>query len=424
MLHLPRALRHRRFTLIWVGLIVSMIGSQMQQWALFWHISLLSRDPIAVSFVGGVRFVAVLSFSLVGGLVADRYNRRLILFLTQSVLLLVALVLGLLTLFGVIQLWHIYVLSAIQAAVFAFDLPARQSLVPNLVPREDLPNAFSLQSIAFNTGAIVGPALSGIVIGYWDQEFAYLINAVSFLAVIFSLIAMGAVPQQRAARRRGIRAALADIREGLRFIRSQQLILSSMILDFFATFFASANTLLPYFSQNILHVGEVAYGWLAAAASVGAVTVGLIVSQLNAIRRQGRLLIGSVVVFGLATILFGMARQYLVVFLALFLMGAADSISTIIRNTIRNLNTPDVMRGRMTGINQIFFMGGPQLGEVEAGAVAQGFGVPFAILSGGVGTILMVCLIAARWPGLTRYNGDEPLLTVTPIDQEPVKLKD
>jgi MFS family permease len=197
-----------------------------------------------------------------------------------------------------------------------------------------------------------------------------------------------------------------------------------MILDFFATFFASANTLLPYFSQNILHVGEVAYGWLAAAASIGAVTVGLIVSQLNAIRRQGWLLIGSVVVFGSATILFGMARHYSVVFLALLLMGAADSISTIIRNTIRNLNTPDVMRGRMTGINQIFFMGGPQLGEVEAGAVAQGFGVPFAILSGGVGTIVMVGFIAARWPGLTRYNGDEPILTVTPIDQAPVKLKD
>ncbi len=416
MIHLPPSLRHRRFALLWVGLIVSMIGTQMQQWALFWHISQLSRDPIAVSIVGGVRFAAVLCFSLVGGLVADRYNRRLILFLTQSISLMVALMLGLLTLFGVIQLWHIYLLTAIQASAGAFDLPARQSLVPNLVPVEDLPNAFSIQSIAFSMGAILGPALSGVVIGYWGQAYAYLINAVSFLAVIVALIAMGKVPQQQAVAEKGLKAALTDIRVGIHFIRSQPLILSSMILDFFATFFASANTLLPYFSQNVLHVGEVAYGWLAAASSVGAVAVGFIISQFNSIRRQGQLLVGAVVIFGLATILFGVTHLYAVVFLALAISGGADSVSTIIRNTIRNLNTPDSLRGRMTGVNQIFFMGGPQLGEVEAGAVAQGFGVAFAILSGGVGTILIVALIAAKWPVLLRYNGDEPTLAGAAAD--------
>jgi MFS family permease len=409
MIHIPPALKHRQFTFIWIGLIVSMIGSQMQQWALFWHISQLSRAPIAVSIVGGVRFAAVLCFSLIGGLVADRADRRMILFLTQSISMLAALALGFLTLIGVIQLWHIYLITAIQASALAFDLPARQSLVPNLVPRADLPNAFSLQSIAFNTGAIVGPALSGVVIGYLGQAYAYFINAFSFLAVILALIAMGRVPQQRSMAGKGFKAALIDIRDGIRFIRGQSLILSSMILDFFATFFASANTLLPYFSQNILHIGEVAYGWLAAAPSVGAVVVGLIISQYNNIRRQGQLLIGSVVVFGLATILFGLSRIYAIIFLALVITGAADSVSTIIRNTIRNMNTSDSMRGRMTSINQIFFSGGPQLGEIEAGAVAQGFGVPFAIISGGVGTILIVILIAAHWPVLIRYNGDEPV---------------
>jgi MFS family permease len=173
MIHIPPALKYRGFALLWAGLLVSIVGSQMQQWALFWHISELSKDPIAVSIVGGVRFVAVFAFSLVGGLVADRYNRRTILFLTQSTSMGVALALGLLTLAGNIQLWHIYTLTAIQAAAMAFDLPARQSLVPNLVPRHDLPSAFSLQSIAFNTGSIVGPALSGVVIGYLGQEYAY-----------------------------------------------------------------------------------------------------------------------------------------------------------------------------------------------------------------------------------------------------------
>ena len=388
-----------------------MVGNQMQLWALFWHISRLSSAPIAVSIVGAVRFVAVVSFSMIGGLVADRYNRRAILFITQGLELAVALTLGLLTLLGNIQLWHIYVLTAIQAGTAAFDIPARQSLVPNLVPQEDLPNAFSLQSIAFNTGAIAGPAFSGLIIAYWGQEFAYLANSLSFLAVLIALVAMGPVPQQQAKSRSGIRAALEDIRGGVCFIRSQPLILSSMILDFFATFFASANTLLPYFTQYVLHVGEVAYGWLAAAASVGAVLVGLVISQFQHIRRQGQLLLGSVLVFGVAAIAFGASRLYGVVFAALMLGGAADSVSTIIRNTIRNLQTPDSLRGRMTGINQIFFMGGPQLGEVEAGAMAQAVGVPWAIISGGIGTILVVGLIAARWPSLRHYNGDEPAAT-------------
>jgi len=412
-MRLPPALRHRQFTLIWIGLIISMIGSQMQQWALFWHISQLSISPIAISIVGAVRFSAVLCFSMIGGLVADRYNRRAILFITQSMALVVAMALGILTMLGIIQLWHIYLLTAIQATTMAFDMPARQSLVPNLVPREDLPNAFSLQSIAFNSGAIAGPALSGVVIAYWGQEFAYLVNALSFLAVILALVVMGTVPQQQAAARKGVRAALEDMREGVRFIGRQPLILSSMILDFFATFFASANTLLPYFAQYVLHIGEIAYGWLAAAPSVGAVAVGLVISQFGHIRRQGQLLLGAVVLFGCATILFGASRIYTVVFAALVLTGVADSVSTIIRNTIRNLQTPDSLRGRMTGINQIFFSGGPQLGEIEAGAVAQGLGVPFAIISGGIGTILIVGLIAARWPILLRYNGDEPAAAVT-----------
>lgn len=416
MIHIPPALKHRSFALLWAGLLISIVGSQMQQWALFWHISQLSKDPIAVSVVGGVRFLAVLAFSLIGGLVADRYNRRTIMLMTQSISMLVALTLGVLTWSGDIQLWHIYALTAIQAAAMAFDLPARQSLVPNLVPRVDLPSAFSLQSIAFNTGSIVGPAMSGVVIGYLGQEYVYLINAATFLGVIIALILLGPVPQSRSAVQRGLRAAWIDIGDGVTFIRKQPLILSTMILDFIATFFASANTLLPYFAQNIIHVGEVAYGWLAAAQSIGAVMVGIIASQYRQIRNQGILLLGSVVVFGLATILFGLSRTYIIIFLALALMGAADSVSTIIRNTIRQLNTPDHLRGRMTSINQIFFMGGPQLGEIEAGAVAQFFGVPFAIVSGGIGTILGVWLVVSRWPVLRDYSGEEPNVQSAPAD--------
>jgi MFS family permease len=337
-------------------------------------------------------------------------------FITQTISMLVAFALGFLTVSGNIQLWQIYALTAIQASAMAFDLPARQSLVPNLVPREDLPSAFSLQSISFNTGAILGPALSGVVIGYLGQQYVYFINAITFLAVIVALLLMGKVEQVKSPVQKGFRAALMDIRDGVHFIRRQPLILSTMILDFIATFFSSANTLLPYFAQNVLHVGEVAYGWLAAAQSIGAVFVGLVVSQFHHLRKQGILLLGSVVIYGAATIVFGISSILSVIFLALVLMGAADSVSTIIRNTIRQMNTPDSLRGRMTSINQIFFMGGPQLGEIEAGAVAQLFGVPFAIVSGGIGTILGVWLIVSLWPALPRYNGDEPSVQSAPAD--------
>ncbi|HEY5670200.1 MAG TPA: MFS transporter [Anaerolineales bacterium] len=414
-LHIPPSLQHRRFRLLWLGLMISVAGAQMQVWALFWHIRTLTDQPIALGGVGLARILPVIVFSLLGGAVADVANRRRVLFITQGSIGLIALVLAILTLNGNIALWQIYLLTALQAVAVSFDQPARQALVPNLVPARDLPNAFSMMSIAFQTGAIVGPALSGLIIAYWGQPYTYLINAASYLAVILALILLGPVSQQTAVGR-DARINLPAIREGVQFILSQPIILSSMILDFFATFFSSANTLMPIVARDILHVGAVEYGWLSAAQSVGAVTAALAISQMSAIRRQGPIFLGAVVVFGAATVVFGMVRGFLLAFFALMVIGAADAVSTIIRNTIRQLHTPDYIRGRMTSVNQIFFMGGPQLGEVEAGVVAQLFGAPFAIISGGLGCILAVTWIARRWPQLRAYNGDEPLRAGAPAD--------
>lgn len=380
----------------------------MQIWALLWHVRLLTDQPIALGGIGLARILPVIGFSLIGGAVADSADRRKILFVTQSVMALVALALAWLTFSGVINLWQIYLLTAIQATALAFDLPARQALVPNLVPPEDLPNAFSMQSIAFQVGSIVGPALSGLVIAYWGQYYTYLINAVTFLAVIGALLLIGRIPQRTRGSGR-IQVKLDDIKEGLQFIIKQPVILSSMLLDFFATFFSSANTLMPIFARDILNVGAVEYGWLSAAQSIGAMTAAAIISQLREIRHQGRTLLLSVVAFGLATVLFGLARSYLAAMLALVLIGASDSVSAIIRNTIRQLQTPDYLRGRMTSINQIFFLGGPQLGEVEAGVVAQLLGAPAAVITGGIGCLLAVGWVARRWPQLRNYNGDEPI---------------
>ncbi|MEA4908307.1 MAG: MFS transporter [Anaerolineaceae bacterium] len=409
ILHIPPALRHRRFAYMWFGLLVSMAGSQMQITALLWHLSTLSSQPIVVSGIGVARFFPILLFGPFGGLIADTINRRRVMFITQTVMTLAALALALLTWGGHIQIWHIYLLTGINAIAFAFDSPARQALMPNLVPEEILPSAFSMTSIALNTGAILGPALSGIVISTLGQGYTYLFDAVSFLAVLLALVIMGPVEQVLENRHGGVRGSLVSIKDGVQFILHQPIILSSMLLDFVATFFSSANTLLPFVARNVLHVGEVAYGWLASSPSIGAVLVGLVMSQRTNYRRQGALLLSSVVAFGLATMLFGLSGSFLLAMLALLLIGASDTVSTILRNTIRQIQTPDQMRGRMIGINQIFFMGGPQLGEIEAGLVAQAFGTPLAIISGGLGCLLAVGCIAAAWPQLRRYQGDEGL---------------
>lgn len=414
MIHIPPALKHRRYFYLWLGQLISIAGTQMQLWAIFWHIRTLTDQPIAIGGVGLARILPIILFSLVSGAVADSYNRRTIIFITQSMASLLALALALLTQFGHITLWHIYALTALQAVVIAFDSPARAALIPNLVPQEDLANAFSLNSIAFQAGAVIGPALSGLVIATGGQEAAYYINAASYLAVIVALVFVGKVSQRINPAARGI--SWTSIREGIQFILTRPIILGSMLLDFIATFFASANTLMPFVATDVLHVGVVQYGWLSAAQSVGAVAASVIVSQVRELRRQGPLFLGAVLVFGLATVVFGAATSLALAWGALAVTGAADSVSTIVRNTVRQMLTPDEIRGRMTSVNQIFFQGGPQLGEIEAGAAAQLFGAPFAIITGGIGCILGLMLVVLKWPQLMQYNGDEYLLKPAPAD--------
>src|SRR3990172_12863621 len=320
MIRVPPSLKNRRFFYLWSGQLLSIAGTQMQIWALFWHIRTLTEEPIALGGIGLARILPIVIFSLIGGAIADSFNRTRILFITQSCAAILALALGLLTQFGQITIWHIYMLTALQAVAIAFDGPARQALVPNLVPAKDLPNAFSMTSIAFQTGSILGPALSGFVIAFAGQAAVYYINAASFLAVILALFLIGHVSQTFGKDTKGV--SLSSIRDGIRFILSRPIIFSTMILDFIATFFASANTLMPIVARDILQVSVVEYGWLSAAQSVGAVLAALVVSQVQELRKQGLLFMVSVVVFGAATILFGLSRFFVLAWCALAITGA------------------------------------------------------------------------------------------------------
>jgi MFS family permease len=403
----PPAFKSRQFLLYWMGHLISIAGSQMQIWSLYWHLRNLSDQPLVVSEIGLARILPIFVFSLVAGVVADRFNRRKLTIVTQVALGLVALVLGLGTWLGVITLWLVFGLVAIQSVVTAFDVPARQALIPALVPRDNLANAYSLNSIASKVGGILGPAVSGLVIAYLGLQWAYWINAISYLAVVLALVAMGEVQSEVEYRSMDVHGVLNEMRAGIEFIKNSPIILSAMFLDFFGSFFSSANTLLPFVARDILNVGPVQYGWLSASQSIGTLFIGLYLSQKSKLRRQGRLMIISVVLFGLATILFGASRWFWLTFLALILIGAFDGLSSIIRNTVRQLQTPGPMRGRMMSITQIFFKGGPQLGEMEAGLAAQAFGVPFAIISGGIGCVVMTGAVIKRYPQLWAFDGED-----------------
>lgn len=378
----------------------------MQFWTVLWHIRQLTDQPIALGGIGLSRILPIIVFSLIGGAVADSFNRQRVMLITQFSFVILALLLGLLTMQGRISIWSIYAITALQATGFAFDLPSRQALVPNLVPATDLPNAISMVSISFTVGSIVGPGLSGLVIAFFGLEFVYFINAVSFIAVILAVILMGHVEHDNT-RTKSAGVSLYAIRSGIQFLIKQPMILSTMLLDFIATFFSSARALLPIFTVDILGLGEVAYGLLSASEAIGSAIAGIIVSQIKQIRHQGKILLGAIVVYGAATVLFGFSRNLGLSMLTLMVIGSSDTVSTIIRNTIRHLQTPDHLRGRMTSINQIFFMGGPQFGELEAGLAAQFFGAPVAVISGGLLCILGVGWVANRWPQIQRYNGDE-----------------
>jgi MFS family permease len=402
------ALRHRNFRLLWIGLLVSFSGTFMQSAAVLWHVSVLvpaDQRAIALGLVGLVRIVPVILFSLISGVAADAFDRRKLMLMTQAGMAMLAAVLALLTFRGLTVVWPIYLLTAVIAAAGAFDLPARQALTPNLVPLEHLPNAITLNSIMLQTASVAGPAVGGLVLATLGVGWVYAINAVSFLFVIGALLAMDPPRSDETAPADRSNFTVSAALEGLRFVFRAPLIRSTMLLDFFATFFSSATALLPIFAQDILHVGARGYGWLYAAPAAGAlVTSAIMVRIVDWIERRGEVLIAAVAVYGLATIAFGLSRVFWLSFLCLAATGAADTVSTTFRNLIRQLETPDRLRGRMIGVNMVFFIGGPQLGELEAGLVANWLGAVVSVVTGGLGCLAATAAITGVTPALRAYR--------------------
>lgn len=429
-------LRHPDYRRLVASQLLSLIGTQMQVVALNWHIYLLTRSPLALGFVGLTRVVPIVVFSLWAGVVADRHDRRRLMILTQLAMTAVALALSGLTFAHRETLWALYALNFLSGAAGAFDAPARNALLPRLVPQHELPGALSLNFSAFQASMIGGPAIAGLILAGHAGAFPlaagrpaaaktaglaliYFVNAVSFLGVIFALSTMrtSGAPEKGA----GEAHPWVALKEGLSFVFTTPLMVWTMGLDFVATFLSGSMSLLPIFADQVLKVGARGYGILVAAPAVGALAGSLFVSIRPLPMRQGRIFLSSLAAFGAATVVYGFSRRFALTLAALACVGLSDAISTVIRQTLRQVITPDRLRGRMTSVNAIFFTGGPQLGEFEAGLVASLFasttlGVTVSVVSGGLATILVASAAALFATSVRRYDA-RPYLYGTPPPQ-------
>lgn len=394
----------RSFLLFWIGFFTSQLAVQIHIVSMSWHLYSLTKSPAMLGFFGLANFVPVLFFSVFGGILADKVDRKKILVIAQSVRSLGAIILVIGAFSNSISPAFLYTIAALQAALSAFDLPARQSLLPHVIDRKHLLSAVSLNTVARETSIIVGPTIAGVLLDVWGVQGAYIFAAVTAIIGAFVLMPMK-VSHQFIAETASF--TMSSFLEGIHFVWKSPLILGGMLLDFLATFFSSATVLLPIFAREILGTSISSIGLLYASPAVGAVVSGIVFSSFKHVRHQGKLLIGAVILYGCATIGFGLSTSFLLSCFFLFFTGVGDMISTIIRNTIRQLQTPDHLRGRMVAISMVFFLGGPQLGEAEAGFAAALIGVPLSVALGGFGTIVGTLLLVAKIPKLWQYEAAE-----------------
>ena len=388
------------------GAFLSEIGNQMQVVAIAWQVYELTRNPASLGLIGLANFLPILIFSLLGGLVADKMDRKKLLLLSQGAQAILALCLFAVTFLHLVNPLIIYAILVLVATAQSFSIPARQSVIPHLVPKEIFMNAVSLGTLQMQSATMIGPAIAGFLIGGAGVSIVYLINSISFMFFIGSIFTINVSLQKHDTN--DVEMNAASVWEGIKFVLSTPILYLTMVLDFFATFFGTANILMPVFAKDVLHVGAQGLGLLYSAPALGGVVAGLLLAAMHhKIKHQGQVIIAAVILYGSATIAFGLSSYLPLSLLFLVLVGFGDMISTIIRNTIRQLVTPDHLRGRMASVTRIFFQGGPQLGEMEAGFLAKAVGGPVSVVVGGAGVILVTLLVAFKSKALRNYKGKE-----------------
>ena len=392
---------HRDFCVFWTGSLLSGIGTQFTTVAMAWQIYELTNSAFQIGLLGLARAVPQIVLLLVAGLLADAMNRRKLMMCMELGLFCVSTALALLTLAGKASAGTLYVATMLLALFTALEQPSRQSMVPHLVPREHLAQALALQGTQRYVPIIAGPSLAGIVLALVGPAACYMVDALSWLAMLASLALLRTkIPEGGGWKT----VSLRSLGEGLKFVWSHGVIFPLMVLDFAATFFGNARALFPIYARDILFVGPQGLGLLYAARAVGSLFSAGSLSLFGPVRWGGRWILIGVGVYGLATVLFAGSHVFWFSVLMLAISGAGDTTSAILRSTINQLSTPDELRGRMSSINSIFTSSGPQLGQFESGVVAAWLGTETSAMTGGLATLIVVAAIAACFPGIRRFR--------------------
>jgi MFS family permease len=402
-------MKFRDFRLLWTGQLISITGSQMRMVAVDWQVYEIAtkqglNPALALGTIGLMRVIPMTLSALFAGVAADRFERRKVIMVTSFIALFASIILALAGSLETPNLLIVYAMVVVTAISSAFEMPARQALIPALVPAPMLSQAMSAGIISWQLATVLGPSIAGILISIYGVVPLYWIDAASYLAVVAAAVMMR--PVLVVSTRPPVQ--MKDAFEGLKFVFKHRIMSSTMLLDFFATFFGAATTLMPIFANEILGVGAEGYGLMRAAPSVGAVAAAVLLSSRR-ITKQGPVLLISVAIFGVSMAVFGASSWFPLTLIALVLSGAADTISMIIRGTLRQLLTPDDLRGRMTAVNMIFVAGGPQLGEFVVGITASFIGAPLAVLIGGILCVGLVTGTALKVPELRTLDTPETL---------------
>jgi MFS family permease len=406
-----------------IGNFIAVMGRQMLGVAIGYEVFQRTHSATALGFVGLAGALPVILLALPAGQIADRFHRRNIIIATQFLSLCTSLALawlasreigldhGLLNqgsaallqissafgesnvVFGP-EIPLIYGLLFLNGAARTFGWAARAPFVANLVPRIALGNAVTWGSSLFEIGSMAGPALGGFLLAFFGFPFVYLLDAVASVIFIGFLLTIRVKHERKTAPEHPMK----DLFSGLRFVWNTKAILATVTLDLFAVLLGGATALLPIYADQILHVGAVGLGWLRAAPSIGAFGMALALAHLPPMRRAGVTLLAAVAGFGISIVVFGISRSFWISFMALIFTGAFDNISVVVRHTLVQLMTPDAMRGRVAAVNNVFIGSSNELGAFESGVTAALFGPVLSVVSGGIGTVLVVIAVALKWP--------------------------
>ncbi|MEN6327399.1 MAG: MFS transporter [Syntrophomonas sp.] len=390
------ALTHRNFRLYWLGMCVSLIGTWMQNMAQPWLAYTLTKSPFLLSLVGTFQFMPVLLFSLFAGVIIDKYPKKRIIIFTQSVSLLITFTLGMLVLLGRVQYWHILLLALALGMVNTLDMPARQSFVIELAGKEDLMNAVALNSSIFNIARVVGPALAGLVMGYFGIAWCFFINSISFAAVLLSLIFVKPRAMQSKFISQG--KILSDIKAGLKYIyRTPVLLTVILLITIVGTFGMNFNVLVPVFAKVVLKQGEMGFGILMSCMGMGSFAGAMLVAAMSKSGPKRFTLVVFPLFIGIFLILTGLTNTYLISAISLAITGFFFVYFSSMANSTLQLNTKDELRGRVMSVYSLVFAGSTPIGNLYAGIFTEHFGPQVGFAACGTIIILLLVPLYLRW---------------------------